>query len=531
MANQRMTFSRSIAAVLLALLAVPVLAPSEAVAQAEVARGKAALSVRGKFIDQRIAEFMEKNDVPGLTMAIVQAPYIPRSAGYGRANLTDDELASTKTMWNIGPLTQAFTAVAVFQLHEAQKLDIRAAIGKVLPDLPAAWAKVTIFELLQHASGIPDYRTSPDFKEDRSYKPAELAALVSAQALLFKPGTEVRMSATDFLLLGLIVERASGMSFHDFVTRHQIEPLGLRATMFAEDFSTKSFLDRPHKRFTSEVPYVNPVEPAVGYRQVAGKLVAVDPKSSANLFAFGSLWSSAEDISAWDIALAGSILVKSAENRALIYKPTKLDNGTIVPAMAGWEFTRHPGFMEIKGSSPGFSAYLSRFTAPSDLVCVTLLANKEGLDLTGLARDIADAYKAGLGADVESASIVTRESKFSVDETVARLEAQLAARKIPVFATFDHADNAQKVGLELRPTKVIVFGNPQVGTKLMQDKQAIALDLPLRLSVWEDARKRVWVSYPSVGDLAGQYGIKDKAVVSAMERLLDGLAARSTDVY
>lgn len=531
MACQRMTFARSIAAVLLALLALPTLAPSEAAAQAEVARGKAALSVRGKFIDQRIAEFMEKNDVPGLAMAIVQAPYIPRSAGYGRASLSDDELASTKTMWNIGPLTQAFTAVAVFQLHEAQKLDIRAAIGKYLPDLPAAWAQGTVFELLQHASGIPDYRTSPEFKDDRSYKPAELLALVSAQPLLFQPGTQVRMSATDFLLLGLLVERASGMSFHDFVTRHQIEPLGLRATMFTEDFATKSFLDRPHKRFTSEIPYVNPVEPAVGYREVAGKLVAVDPKASANLFAFGSLWSSAEDISAWDIALAGSILVKSPENRALIYKPTTLANGTIVPAMAGWEFTRHPGFMEIKGSSPGFSAYLSRFTAPSDLVCVTLLANKEGLDLTGLARDIAEAYKADLGADVESDSIVRRESKFSVDETVARLEAQLSARKIPVFATFDHADNAQKVGLELRPTKVIVFGNPQVGTKLMQGKQAIALDLPLRLSVWEDASKRVWVSYPSLGDLAGQYGIKDKAVVSAMERLLDLLAARSTDVY
>ena len=531
MAGQRMISFRSIVAVVLALLAVPALAPSDAAAQAETVRGKAALSVRGKFIDQRIAEFMEKHDVPGLAMAIVQAPYIPRSAGYGRASLTDDELASTRTMWNIGPLTQAFTAVAVFQLHEAQKLDIRAAIGKYLPDLPAAWAQVTVFELLQHASGIPDYRTSPEFKEGASYKPAELAALVSAQPLLFKSGTQVRMSATDFLLLGLIVERASGLSFHDFITRHQIEPLGLRATMFAEDFATKSFLERPHKRFTSEVPYVNPVEPAVGYREIAGKLVAVDPKASSNLFAFGSLWSSAEDISAWDIALAGSILVKSADNRALLYKPTTLENGTAVPAMAGWEFTRHPGFMEIKGSSPGFSAYLSRFTAASDLVCVTLLANKEGLDLTGLARDIAEAYKAGLGADIESDSIVTRESKFPVDETVARLEAQLAARKIPVFATFDHADNAQKIGMELRPTKVIVFGNPQVGTKLMQDKQAIALDLPLRLSVWEDARKRVWVSYPSVGDLAGQYGVKNTAVVSAMERLLEVLVARSTDVY
>ena len=253
MASQRMMFFRSIAAALLALLAAPFLVPSDAAAQAETTRGKAVLSVRGKFIDQRIAEFMEKNDVPGLTMAIVQAPYIPRSAGYGRASLTDDELASTRTMWNIGPLTQAFTAVAVFQLHEAQKLDLRAGIGKYLPDLPAAWAQVTVFELLQHASGIPDYRGSADFKEDRPYKPAELAALVSAQPLLFKSGTQVRMSATDFLLLGLLVERASGMSFHDFITRHQIEPLGLRATMFAEDFATKSFLERPHKRFTAEV--------------------------------------------------------------------------------------------------------------------------------------------------------------------------------------------------------------------------------------------------------------------------------------
>ncbi|MDI1283306.1 MAG: serine hydrolase [Reyranella sp.] len=531
MASRRTFFDRALFAVVAALAGASGLAPPDAGAQTEVVRGKPALSVRGKFIDQRIAEFMEKNDVPGLAMAIVQAPYIPRSAGYGRASLTDDELASTRTMWNIGPLTQAFTAVAVFQLYEAKKLDMRAAIGKVLPDLPAAWGQVTVFELLQHASGIPDYRTSPDFKDDRGYKPAELLALVSAQPLLFKPGTEVRMSATDFLLLGLVIEHASGMSFHDFITRQQIEPLGLRATMFAEDFAAKSFRDRPHKRFTSEVAYVNPIESAVGYRDVAGKLVAVDPKASENFFAFGSLWSSAEDISAWDIALAGGILVKGADNRALIYKPTTLANGAVVPAMAGWEFTRHPGFMEIKGSSPGFSAYLSRFTAPSDLVCVTLLANKEGLDLTGLARDIAEAYKADLGADVESASIVTRESKFSVDETVARLEAQLAARKIPVFATFDHADNARKVGLELRPTKVIVFGNPQVGTKLMQERQAIALDLPLRLSVWEDGRKRVWVSYHGVGEIAGQYGVKDKAVVMAMERLLDGLVARSTDVY
>ncbi len=526
------------------IVATVLLAADPALAQVGTAvtdfgRGKSALSVRGKYIDQRIAEFMERHDVPGMAMAIVQAPYIPRSAGYGRASLSHDELASTRTMWAIGPITQAFTAVAVFQLHEARKLDIGDTLDKHLPDVPAAWAGTTILELLQHASGIADFRTSPSYDASRAYRPAELVALVAATPLRFRPGSQVRMSATDFVLLGLIIERASGMSYREYITRRQIEPLGLRGTMFVEDFGARSFADRPpaggagkqHSRFKSEVSFVNPVEPATGYRLAGGALVAVDGRASANLFAFGGLWSTAEDVSAWDIGLAGGILVRQAENRALIYQPTKLANGTVVPAMAGWEFTRHPGFMEIKGSAPGFSAYLSRFTAPDDLVCVTLLANREGLDLTGLAREIAESYKAGLGAGAVSDDIVTQESKFSVDETVARLEARLGALGVPVFAQFDHAENARRAGLQLRPTRVLVFGNPKVGTKLMQDNQAIALDLPIRLSVWEDERGRVWVSYRDLGRLAADAGISDKATVLAMESALATLVARATSVY
>lgn len=521
MANRGLVFSALAVAVGLGLSSGPCLAQ-------EVARGKAALSVRGKFIDQRIAEFMEAHNVPGLTLAIVQAPYIPRSAGYGRASLAQDELASTRTMWNVGPLTQGFTAVAVFQLHEAGKLDIRDSLDKHLLDLPAAWARTTIFELLQHASGIADFRAAPGFDPGQTYKPADLVKLVAGTPLLFKPGSEVRMSATDFVLLGLIVERASGLSFREHVTKNQIEPLGLRSTMFVEDFAARAALDRPHARFKLQVPFVNPVEPAQGYRDAGGKLVAIDAKASASLFAFGSVWSSAEDISAWDIGLAGSILVKREDSRALIYKPTKLADGTVVPAMAGWEFTRHPGFMEMKGSSPGFSAYLSRFTAPTDLVCVTLLANKQGLDLTGLARDIAASYKADLGPGTGSDAIVTQESKFAVDRTTARLEAVLKAENVPLFAAFDHGENARQAGLQLRPTRVLVFGNPKVGTKLMQEKQAAALDLPLRLSIWEDERGRVWVSYRAPANLAADYGVKDDATIAAM---LDRLVARAVNVY
>ena len=499
-------------------------------------RGNPVLESHGVTIDQMIADFVRKHHLPGITMAIVQAPYIPRSAGYGVSNVHDDELASTKTMWNIGPITQGFTAVAIMQLKEQGKLSIDDPISKYLPDVPKAWDKITILQLLQHASGLPDFREA-GYDPTRAYSPAQLVDLVRLKPLLFETGTDVRLSATNFILLGMIIERASNMSYHDYIHRYQIEPLHLDSTMFATDFATQSFLDRPerpaflqHDKFHTQVPYINPVEPATGYVDDGATLRPIDPMASVNLYSYGGIWSSAQGISLWDIGLAGAVLVKDAADRDVIYKPTTLANGKVVPAMAGWEFTQH-GFMEAKGNSPGFSSYLSRFTAPDELVCVTLLTNKEGVDLTDLARQIADAYKTGLGADVDPAKVITQESKYSVPETVARIKAYLATQKVPVFAIYDHAANAQSVGLPLRPTEVIVFGNPKVGTKLMQERQAAAIDLPLRVAVWQDDRNRVWVGYPNMNDLASAYGIKDEATLAAIDKFLGELVGKAANIY
>jgi CubicO group peptidase (beta-lactamase class C family)/uncharacterized protein (DUF302 family) len=502
-----------------------------------IVRGEFTLQSHGEYIDEMVARFMTQHQVPGMTMAIVQAPYIPRSAGYGRTNTDLDELASTRTMWNIGPITQAFTAVAVMQLKESGKLKLSDAIGVHVDGLPQAWRGITIKQLMQHSSGIPDYRGSLD--NTKHYTPRELLALVAAKPMLFRAGTEVRLSATDATLLALMVEQASGMSYHDFVWKNQIEVEGLPATMFASDFAKLAKIDRPgahpgtnqHSHFKAEVSFINPVEPATGYVAAGGKLTAVAPEVSANLYGFGDLWSSAEDISKWDIGLAGSTLIKTAEDRDVIYQPTKLDNGKTVPAMIGWEFTRHPGFMEVKGDSPGFSSYLSRFTASDELVCVTLLSNREGVDLTVLARDLAVAYKADLGPDVDQHHVIAQESKFGAAETVTRLKAALAEAKVPLFGTIDHGANAVQAGETLRPTTVLLFGNPKVGTKLMQEDQAIGLDLPLRTLVWEDARGRTWVGYPKLDELAGRYGVKDTATIAAMTAFMDHIVGRAANVY
>jgi len=515
------------------------LAQSEAPSGYPLFRGNPNLETHGKYVDQLIADFIAKNHLPGISMAIVQAPYIPRSAGYGRTSMVNDELASTRTMWNVGPITQGFTAVAIFQLSEAGKLDIHDQVGKYVDDIPSSWKRISILELLQHSSGIADYRFAKGYNPESKYQSADVLALVKGEPLLFSSGTQVKLSATDFVLLGLVIEHASGMSYHDYVTKNQIEPLGLRSTMFVEDFPQKSFLDRPapqpdhnqHIQFLSKIPYIDPVEPATGYRSSQDAMIPVNADESAGLFAFGSIWSSADDISTWDIALAGGTLVKSEADRKMIYSPTTLANGTVVPAMAGWEFTRHPGFMEIKGSSPGFSSYLSRFTARTELVCVTLLTDKEGVDLTELARDIADAYQAGLGSGQDSDKIVTEESKFDVPETEARIKNTLKKMDVPLLAAFDHGANASIAGLSLRPTVVLAFGNPKLGTKLMLDQQPVGLDLPLRIAIWQDPRGRVWVGYHNIQDLANSYGIKDEATVAKVESFMDDLVRQSVNVY
>lgn len=499
-------------------------------------RGNARVAYLGKSIDQMVYEFMEDEGIPGMTLAIVQAPYIPRVVGYGVTDIAEGRLAAVKTLWPAGPISQGFTAVAIMQLYEMGKLSLDDKASKYAKGLPAAWNGITIRQLLQHSAGIPDYRNQQGFDVSATRKPSELIASVAALPLEFTPGTDVKQSATNFLLLTEVIEKASGKSYRDFVKKNQIDLLGLQQTVFGEDLGKVvqedvATTNHLHERFKHEAAYINPAETTVGYVMQEGRLAEAAPVGPS-LKGFSDIWASAENISHWDIGLAGGVLIAKAENRDLIYKPTTLDNGRTVPAMAGWQFYAHPGLMDIKGDVAGHSVFLSRFTDPSELVCVTLMANREGVDLTNLARRIAAAFdndRLGTGADDEV--LYTYESQFGVDETMARIETQLGAMGIPVFARFDHGRNAEEVGLELRPTKVVVFGSPKVGTQLMQQNPSMSIELPLRIAVWEDAQGSVWAGFPQMKRLGAAYGMADSPVIANMQRLLENIVRKSANVY
>jgi uncharacterized protein (DUF302 family) len=131
--------------------------------------------------------------------------------------------------------------------------------------------------------------------------------------------------------------------------------------------------------------------------------------------------------------------------------------------------------------------------------------------------------------DIADADLVTLASAHSVAATVDRLKLLLGQKKIQVFADIDHAAGAKEVGLSLRPTRVVIFGNPAAGTPLMQSQQTIGLDLPLRVLVWEDEAGKVWLTYRGPEFLAQRHHMLEcEEAIKGLSTALAGLARAAT---
>jgi len=126
--------------------------------------------------------------------------------------------------------------------------------------------------------------------------------------------------------------------------------------------------------------------------------------------------------------------------------------------------------------------------------------------------------------------LITIKSAFGPEETMSRLEAEVRAKGMTVFAHIDHAAGAAAVGLPLRPTDLLIFGNAKGGTPLMQSVQAIGIDLPLKALVWQDAAGTTWLSYNDPAWLAHRHAVGEpaEAAVKAMTAALHALATKAT---
>jgi uncharacterized protein (DUF302 family) len=123
--------------------------------------------------------------------------------------------------------------------------------------------------------------------------------------------------------------------------------------------------------------------------------------------------------------------------------------------------------------------------------------------------------------------IVDVPSNHSVDQTMEKLKGILESKSVTIFALIEHSGEAERVGLKMPPTKLLIFGSPKAGTPVMQAAPSIAIDFPLKILIWEDGQRKVWVSYDSLEYLQERHGVPDELLKNIA--VVETLAAKAAE--
>jgi CubicO group peptidase (beta-lactamase class C family) len=273
--------------------------------------------------------------------------------GYGMANFEEDVPNTPQTKFRLASITKGFTAMAVMMLQEKGKLNLQDPVCKYLSGCPDPWKPVTVRQLLNHTSGIPDYAAAPDFMRSISLHLTndELIANFRNLPLQFAPGENFAYSNSNYILLGQIIEKVSGGSFAVFVRENIFAPLNMRNSGY-DDNSTLL----KHR--------------AIGYIKQPDGIINARYMDMTNAYAAGGLYSTAEDLLLWSQALDAGKLV-SKKSLEEIFTPGKGGVGY------GWFINRDSNRLVVfqGGLNSGFAASIFRY--PEERACVILLNNFE----------------------------------------------------------------------------------------------------------------------------------------------------------
>ncbi len=200
--------------------------------------------------------------------------------------------------------------------------------------------------------------------------------------------------------------------------------------------------------------------------------------------------------------------------------------GVIVNVFAGWRYARLVGELDR-----GETAHPRPLT---QAVAIALFLALVGLAMTIYLVSIRPSGRSPFASDKETTmtlvagtGIINESSKHSVEETVEKLKGLLAAKGIALFALVDHSGEAAKVGIKMRSTKLLIFGNPKAGTALMLASPSSAIDLPLKILIWEDAQGKVWVSYNSPAYLQERHSLPANLLPNIV--VVETLAAKAAE--
>jgi CubicO group peptidase (beta-lactamase class C family) len=297
-------------------------------------------------------------DVPGASLLVVKDGQVVLSRGYGRSDLARGTEAGPATSYRLASVTKPFTAAAILLLAQDGTLSIDDPVRTWLPSLPQVADGITLRHLLNHTSGVLDYEELMPKPYDGQILDAGVLALLEAQdRLYFPPGSTHRYSNSGYALLALVVERASGTAFADYLRSRIFEPLGMHHT---------------HARIEggADIPYR-----AWGYTAIGDGWAPTDQNAYSAVLGDGGIYSSIDDLARWDAALDDDRLF-TAGTRALAFgRHVQVSSEPEATYYGfGWRVTGDGGRQWHNGESVGFRNAFVRW--PGQRLTVVLLSNR-----------------------------------------------------------------------------------------------------------------------------------------------------------
>jgi len=310
-------------------------------------------------IDQVAKKALAEHGIPSASIAVVKDGHLAFTGAYGSAGLEPQRPARTEMRYCIGSISKQFTAAAILLLAEQGKLSLDDRVDRFLPSLSGA-DEVSIRMLLSHTSGYRDYWPQ-DYVMAPMQKPVttdEILARWARAPLDFAPGTKWQYSNTNYVIAGLIIEKASGMPFMRFLAEKVLEPLGLRSAI---DLTQRAL----------------EASDAAGYlRHGLGPHRPAAAMGKGWLYATGELAMSAADLARWDMALLERRLLKPASYAAL-FSEVQLKSGIGTRYGLGLQvgLDSERRMLRHRGEVSGFTA--SNLLFPDDRAAIVVLTNQD----------------------------------------------------------------------------------------------------------------------------------------------------------
>ena len=322
------------------------------------------------FPARAVDAMMERyaGDVPGASVLVLRdgVPLLRKS--YGLADREARIAATPATNYRLASVTKQFTAAAIMLLVEEKRLSLDDGVRRWLPSLPARADSITVRHLLTHSSGLIDYEDVMPADFIGQLHDAGVLRLLEAQnETYFPPGTGYRYSNSGYALLALIVEKASGQTFADFLRLRVFQPLGMAHTL----------------AFVEGGPAI--ADRAYGYSESADGWIRTDQSTTSAVLGDGGIYSSIDDLAKWDAALYDDRLL-SDESRKLMFTPHVVTDQPDIRYGFGWRITGET--LWHSGESIGFRNVIVRY--PQRRLTVIVLSNRDDPEPYATARKIAE---------------------------------------------------------------------------------------------------------------------------------------------